>query len=91
MIVLNQYPVSAVAQMHAQNGAIVASYKCGKVPHYYTEPVALTRERYAIHTTINAIENHVKHCTDCWVRLAETYGVHLVLRPKENENENDKE
>ena len=75
MIVLNQYPVNAVAHICAQGGAIAANYKCGKVPHY-TEPVAAVGERYAIHTTTDAIENHVKHCIDCWVRIAEMYGVH---------------
>ena len=86
MIVLNQYPVSAVAQMHSQNGAIVASYKCGEAPHY-SEVVVATGERHAIHTTIDAIEKHVKHCTDCWVRIAERYGVHQVQRPNDNDEE----
>ena len=68
MIVLNQYPVSAAAQITAQSGAIAAHFKCGKMP-YYSEIVVTTGERYAIHTTIDAIEKHVKHCTDCWVRI----------------------
>ena len=86
MIVLNQYPVSAVAYICAHDGAIVANYKCGKVP-YYSEVVVATGERHAIHTTIDAIEKHVKHCTDCWVRIAEKYGVHQVLRPNDNDEE----
>ena len=84
MIVLNQYPVSAVAFLSAQSGAIMADFKCGKVP-YYSEVVVATGERYAIHATIDAIEKHVKHCTDCWVRIAERYGVHQVLRPNDND------
>lgn len=86
MIVLNQYPVSAVASFSAQSGASAAHFKCGKVP-YYSEVVVATGERYAIHATIDAIENHVKHCTDCWGRIAEQYGVHKVLRPKDNDEE----
>ena len=58
MIVLNQYPVSAAAQITAQSGAIAAHFKCGKVP-YYSEVVVATGERHAIHTTIDAIEKHV--------------------------------
>ena len=86
MIVLNQYPVSAVASFFAQSGAITAEFKCGKVP-YYSEVVVATGERYAIHNTIDAIEKHVKHCTDCWGRVAESYGVHQVLRPNDNDEE----
>ena len=83
MIVLNQHPVNAVAQITAQSGAIAAHFKCGKVP-YYSEVVVATGERYAIHTTIDAIEKHVKHCTDCWVRITER---HQVLRPNDNDEE----
>ena len=86
MIVLNQYPVSAAAQITAQSGAIAAHFKCGKVP-YYSEVVVATGERHAIHTTIDAIEKHVKHCTNCWGRIAERYGVHQVLRPNDNDEE----
>ena len=86
MIVLNQYPVNAVAQITAQSDAIAAHFKCGKVP-YYSEVVAAVGERYAIHTTTDAIEKHVKHCTNCWERIAEMYGVHQVLRPNDNDEE----
>ena len=86
MIVLNQYPVSAAAQITAQSGAIAAHFKCGKVP-YYSEVVVATGERHAIHTTIDAIEKHVKHCINCWVRIAEMYGVHQVQRPNDNDEE----